>query len=180
MPLSATSMGCGTYQLTGIVGEPEKILADLIKSAWSASVSFGSAPATRKSCFPAIVEGECPPPFVMFTSVEKVRSWTQERGADGFYRFVPKVRNEQETRPGLRFARFIRRNKLGRVVASEEKFNRYHGTNDLKAFIWTPDWEKIRAWGVAKDLLDEQGNLKGQSSATATRHQAGYIPGGIQ
>jgi hypothetical protein len=169
--LRPTNMGCGTWQLVGITGEPQEILRGLVRSAWGGWNSAG-----RKSCYPAIIPGDCPPPFVMFTSVETARTWKAVRNERGLLSYSkPVVASEATTRPGLRFARYIRRHKLGRVVASDERFNSYHGTNDLKAFIWTPDWEAVRKFGVAEGIIDEQGNVKKENLNATASGPLGYL-----
>ena len=58
----------------------------------------------------------------------------------------------KKARYGLSFAAFIKKHKLGTVVASPTKENPNSG-NPLKAFVWTVNWPALRKY--LKDNLGE-------------------------
>jgi hypothetical protein len=74
-------------------------------------------------------------PFIIFTEV------TQRRGRDHVSREGIYVK---DTLYGARLADYILDNKFGTVMKSEERRNRTG--NDVRVWIWCPDYNVYRKW----------------------------------
>lgn len=60
---------------------------------------------------------------------------------------------------GERLVRFIRKEKLGRVVSSPVAINPKHNTK-IKCWVWAPDWPSVFKYGEPKSVARSRSSKK--------------------
>jgi hypothetical protein len=141
--LVATSLGCAVLEFTVGYGEPPQTLQRFVNSAWRNTPGhFQAGPGWNK---------KWRPPFVTFATVEERTN--KVYGEEG-------AQTTATPKTGRKFAAFIRANGLGRIIGTPAKYN-YQ--NRVAVYTWTPDWDKIEAYGR------ERGWIKNPSAAPGVR-----------
>ncbi|MDE2097328.1 MAG: hypothetical protein KGL39_08805 [Patescibacteria group bacterium] len=127
-----SSISCGVRELCDLSGDPKKDIRDLFDTELSEYYGYGKIIFSQ----------------VMFSDRVKQKN-AKGRWIKGFS-------------GGINLARFIRDNKLGRIVESSEVVNRNHPDHKIKTWIWhlSNIRKTMKIVGYKPEKLDDENNYR--------------------